>query len=37
MNLLIPKTPSLKLNEPEIIYDYEWYPFMSSNDPNTAW
>lgn len=28
--------PSLKLVEPEIIYDYVWYPFMDSTDPATA-
>ncbi|CAF0809624.1 unnamed protein product [Brachionus calyciflorus] len=29
-------SPSLKMTEPEIIYDYAWYPYMNSHDPLTA-
>jgi hypothetical protein len=30
-------TSCLKLEEPSLIYDYAWYPFMNSNDPDTSW
>ena len=25
------------MREGEIIYDYDWYPFMSSYDSSTCW
>ena len=31
------KVSALKMHEGETIYDYCWYPFMSSLDPDTCW
>lgn len=32
-----PLQPSLTISENGDVYDYEWYPFMSSWNPQSAW
>jgi len=31
------KSSVLKTKEGETVYDYCWYPYMSSMDPDTCW
>ena len=31
------KVSVLEMHEGETVYDYCWYPFMSSLDPDTCW
>ena len=31
------KEPVLNINEGEIIYDFCWFPLMSSQDSTTCW